>query len=59
MKNAKEECKRGECRGGNAEREPETYANTLVRLRPRADSIAYAHSARPRSKIKELEEAAV
>ena len=39
------ECKRGEC---SADRNPETHVNTLVCLRPRADSIAYAHSARPR-----------
>ena len=32
------ECKRGECRGVSAGRQPETHPNTLVCLRPRADS---------------------
>ena len=44
----KVECKRGECRGVSAGRQPETHLNTLVGLRPRADSIAHAHSAGPR-----------
>ena len=43
----KVECKRGECRGVSAGREPETYVNTLVCLRPRADLNACAHSAGP------------
>ena len=43
----KVECKRGECRGGSAGRQPTTHVNTLVCLRPRADLIAYAHSAGP------------
>ena len=43
----KVECKRGECRGGSAERQASAYLNTLVCLRPRADLIAYAHSAGP------------
>ena len=50
------ECKRGECRGVSAEREPETYVNTLVCRRPRADSIAYAHAAGPGMIRKWLEE---
>ena len=43
----KVECKRGECRGGSAERQPTTHVNTLVCLRPRADKSACAHSAGP------------
>ena len=41
----KVECKRGECRGGSAERQAAAYVNTLVCLRPRADLWATASSA--------------
>ena len=41
---AKAESKEEKCKG----RKSATYVNTLVCLRPRADFIAYAHSAGPR-----------
>ena len=47
----KVECKKWSAKGtyrkASADREPTTYVNTLVGQRPRADLIAYAHSALP------------
>ena len=40
-------CKKCKCRKASADREPTTDPNTLGGQRPRADSIAYAHSAWP------------
>ena len=49
--NYKVECKKwsakGKCRKASADREPTTHLNTLGGQRPRADLIAYAHSAWP------------
>ena len=48
----KVECKKWSAKGtyrkASADREPTTHANTLGGQRPRADSNAYAYSARPR-----------
>ena len=43
----KVECKRGECRGVSAGRQPETHVNTLGCLRPRADSLNDAQRQSP------------